>query len=238
MNYTITLFNVNEVLSGPFETDATPDGLSETGTGFDWTTGLGTLKWTSPVATILEENVFIAFFDHEIDEATNTFFNETGSTSGSLATGQSWEIDDPWFDRNTDSKYIGNIFWNVFDSERSTGSLLENINGDDLALSEVPPGSPERLWPDDVSMAMGWDFLLDIDETATITLLLSTSAPASGFYLQQTDSDTGSSIFFSSTLEIGDGSAVVPIPSAILLLGSGLAGLAGLRKKSATANIG
>jgi hypothetical protein len=80
------------------------------------------------------------------------------------------------------------------------------------------------LAPDDVSMALAWDFTLDTDETALISFDLSDTAAPSGFYLTQTDPDSNSSIYFSSTLDISSTSTPpnpVPAPAPLGLLAAG-----------------
>jgi len=156
--------------------------------------GLGTKSFTVSGAGA---HSFIAYFDHEIDELVNTFFNEYGVVHGSAAAGQSWEIDEPGF-------VFGDIYNNF------TAGALDNTNG-------VPT-------PEDVSMALGWNFNLLAGETATISFILSDLTRPGGFYLEQFDPDSQASIFYSSTLNIGDGTPV-PEPSTMLLFGAGLAGL-------------
>jgi len=185
-------------------TDGTATGTLPLGVnlgGFDVTTGLGTINFTTSTDGA---HSFLAFFDHEIDEATNTFFNEYGNTSGLPATGQSWEIDEPGY-------VFGDIYSNF------VAGNLDNTN----AIQQT----------EDVSMAMGWDFFLAADEIATITMTLSTTQPTGGFYLAQFDPDSSAGavpagIYFSSNLNI-QGGGIVPEPGTMLLMATGLTGLLG-----------
>lgn len=178
---------------------------------FDQSTGLGTITITyNPGAGNYS---LLSFFDHEIDQTTNTFFNEYGSASGSPIAGQSWEIGDP----------LGSIYTNF-----TSGTLTDTNN------SPFPPmdyDSDGMIDDYDVSMAMGWNFNLLSGETATINFLLSGTAPSSGFYLAQTDPDSNETIYFSSTLNIQGGPQSVPEPSTLLLLGTALSGVFFFRKR-------
>jgi hypothetical protein len=169
-------------------------------TGFNFVTGLGAIDITISGAG---SHSVDAFFDHEIDEEDNTFFNEFGTATGSLAAGQSWEIDEPGF-----------VFGDIYDN--FLAGTLDNTNA-------VPFRSE-----DDVSMALGWDFNLDpLDAFATINFLISDQRPASGFYLTHTDPESNDSIYFSSDLAV----TPIPEPATILLLGTGIAGLIGLGRR-------
>ena len=153
----------------------------------------------------------IGFVDAEIDQDINTWFNEFGAATGSLASGQSWEIDEPGY-------VFGDIIANM------KAGFLDNGNG-------VPANGP-----DDVSMALGWDFILGADQTAVVTFLLSSDVPTTDFYLSQTDPDSDATIYFSSRLVVRgcppEGCNPIPEPGMAWLLAPALMGLVWSRRKS------
>ena len=153
--------------------------------------GLGTLTFTVTGAGVHYVSLFV---DHEIDEETNTFFNEVGSKSGTPSAGQSWEIDEPGFSG-------GDIYTNF------AGSLLDNANG--------------LVGPEDVSMALGSSMILSATEEATVSFTLSETVPTGGFYLTHTDPDSQKSIYFSSKTTIEDGGTHVPDGGGTLIMLSG-----------------
>jgi hypothetical protein len=188
-----------------FNVDGTTTYMPVLPGSIDPSTGLGSVTVTITGAA---SHFFIGYFDHEIDQTDNTYFNEFGSAIGTPAAGQSWEIDEPGY-----AGIMGDIYANV------TAGLLDNLNA---------VGNPPI---DDVSMALGWNFALLAGETATITLTLGTTAPVSGFYLQQTDPESGADIYYYGTINIQGGGTAVPEPATLMLLVSGLAGLFGVRRK-------
>jgi hypothetical protein len=186
-------FNVDGTISYPFFGD--PIQAAVDVSGFNDITGLGTIEVT---ITGAGNHNFGAIFDHEIDEGTNTFFNELGAVHGAAAANQGWEIDEP--------------FLSFIYSDFETDSLLVYSGNNSLS-------------PDDVSMAMSWEFMLAQGEQALITMALGTTLPG-GFSLEHLDPDSNKSIFLSSTLGI----SAIPIPAALWLFGSGLIGLVGFSR--------
>jgi hypothetical protein len=197
-------------------------------------TGTGTVTMTFESATPTDLSIAM-FFDYEIDELTNTFYNEYGITSGTLVDPRLlYEIDEPGFGtddsyRNSPDayNYIGDIYDNFSD--------FLNLGFDnyiyydwytDTYLSDF-----ENPVSDDVSMAMGWNFSLSGNETAVLQYTVSTIAPATGFYLAQLDRDSPETgIYLQSRLNITP--VGVPESHIVSLFGMGIISLCFFPRKT------
>ncbi len=117
-------FNVDGDIWDSLSGDPIPANINLS--GFNQSTGIG----VAIVNVAAGPHTVIGFFDHEINETDDTFFNEFGEVNGAPP---SWEIDEPGY-------VFGDIFTNFSNSD------LDNSNG-------VPEDTP-----DDVSMALGLTF--------------------------------------------------------------------------------
>ncbi len=185
-----------------FEFGLLKDGVHSTdvpsGGSFDPGTGLGSIVMSFSSHGSHQGAVYV---DHELSETLNTFFNELGSPQGTAPAGLSWEIDEPGFSGDP-----GDIF------DHFLAGSLDNSVG--------------KSGPDDVSMALAWNFSLQPGETGSLAFLLGTEAP-SGFHLRHSDPDSGESVYFSAALRIlppsnsvadgGGGTSLVAIAAVAML---------------------
>ncbi|MDA8137387.1 MAG: PEP-CTERM sorting domain-containing protein [Desulfobacteraceae bacterium] len=165
------IFNVDGTISENMSGDSLPASGTIDENGF------GTL--TLEISGAGSHNI-IGFFDFEIDQSENTFYNEFAVMTGTPDIGQSWEVDEPGY-------VFGDIVDNVYNG------TLDNTNA-------VPSGSEN-----DVSLAMGWNFSLLPTDVAIITFTISEVLPNVGFYLTQADPDDPNrdyAFYFHSNLNI------------------------------------
>jgi hypothetical protein len=221
------LFNLNGTL---YHNTTVVPGLNSA--GFNTTTGLGTLTLTfSP--GVAGSYFFHAFFDQQVHVP---FYNEFGSVSGTPGAGQSWQIDEPGFgDGNRTGTIFTNTSNNALDNTNHIAGTLSNFFNNCGANGG---GAVNPACNNDVSMAMGFNFILASDEFATITLTASQVQPTGGFYLRQTDPSSlddplTDNAYLQGAISIQGNVPVIPEASSLLLLGTGVAGLAlgPLRKK-------
>ena len=191
-------FNINGTVSFPFF-DGVPAEADLL--GYDDFSGLGTI--TVEVTGAGDHHVGL-FLD--LEQGVN-FFDETVSTVGTAATGQSWEADEPGL--ANPPIYLGDIFDNFLLGDAVGGSALDNSIFDNT-FESLGNG------PEDPALAIAWDFALAAGETATVAFNVAETLAAGVLNLVQTDID-GDSIFFSSTLTIDGGEPPVLIsePAAL-----------------------
>jgi len=167
-------------------------------------------------ATALADVRFYSFLDAEIDEPTTSFFNEFAETSGTLAPGQSFEVDEPGY-------VFGDVFVNL------QAGTLDGVNA-------LPVGSP-----DDVAMALGFDVgTVGVGEIARIEVMVSEDEGRIGsFAIAQRDDAPGSDdvITYSGRSRLipvrDDTGPAVPEPTAGLLYGLGVAVALAAHRRSA-----
>ena len=199
-----------------------------------FTTGTGTVS-ISFASDIPTDYSVAMFFDHEIIQEDNTFFNEYGAKVGTSSDSRlSYEIDEPGYgiyedgyeptgDFDVDVEhlvYMGDIYDNF--SNFTVYGLDNQLYYDwytDTYLSDF-----EDPISDDVSIAMGWNFSLNGNETAVLEYTVSTIAPTSGFYLAQLDHNSPETgIYLQSRLNITP--VGVPEPNVLSLFGMGVISL-------------
>lgn len=206
-------FNVN----GTYEPDQTTSGGGLDLSGWDWSgdTGLGTVTFTTTTGGNFDFWIF--------DPVSGPAFNEYGAVSGSAASGQSYQIDVPDYD--TDGNH--------------TGTIIANTQADTLSNSNNVPGTADNYagtcstgsdCNDYVSMAMGFDYSAPAAGFEdVITYTVSTTAPSSGFYLEEIqpvdtseggDNSSAVTLYLSGTITTEPVSVSgTPEPKTSILLG-------------------
>lgn len=195
------------------------DELSSAGVTTTFTQNLdaesmGSVGWTfsNDTGAVLTDAWFFVYLDAEIDQAINTFFNESGGLLSVTGAGagdifaDSWEIDEP-----------GYVFGDIYDNLLAGG--LDNSNG-------VSAGAE-----DDVAMALGFNLGdLGAGDTVIIDMIINRLGAGGLFH---TDEESADTFFWDGTAVVQRNSPVaVPEPGTVLLVLIGLvfAGIA--RRKS------
>jgi hypothetical protein len=173
------------------------------------------------------------FFDVFINlDLGNAFWNEYASTSGSPASGETWQADTPDFD--CDANRCGNIIFNA-DSNAldNTNHIPGQVDNYLIDCGADGGGTVNLDCNNDVALALGFSYSVPAGDQALLTFNVSTTAPATGFFLRQIkplDGDNDpQTVYFSGNVTIQQ--QAVPEPGTLILLGSGLTCLIRSRRR-------
>jgi hypothetical protein len=206
-------------------------GYTYSSSGFDSGAGFGSSTYGSYTITLTAAstgNYYVSgFFDTQLNL---DFYNEYAAIHGSALAGQTWEVGDP----NTSGL-------NPFGANDALNNTLTNSNG-------IPGTNDNSLKTctsscnGDVAYAMGFNESLTAGEVETVTFTVSATNPG-GFNIEQVHpvdglNPTAQFAYFSGSSSVqmpctgpNCGGTGVPEPSSLMLLGTSLCGLLGLRKK-------
>jgi hypothetical protein len=216
-------FNVNGVnvtTNACNQSPQAPLPANVNGTNFDFTLGSTDPNYPTTsasnnlgsVAVTLGAGVsqyVLAYMDYDLNYNSSGSYQDYGTPVGAPGAGVTWELDDP---------NASNIF-NDF-----AGNNLQNTNN---VGTYSGPNTPCC----DVSWALGAGGL-NVTSSAIVTFTVSTTAPASGFYLQQTNGqDTSQNIYLSESVQYNQ--SATPEPATMALFAIGLAGVLLARKRIA-----
>ena len=183
-------------------------------------TGLGTLTLTyTPGAGSYNVDFWL------FEQLSQPGWNEYGNTGGSPVSGQSWQIDVPDYD------YGGEL------GTPGAGTIIANTQANTLAnVNYVPGGTDDynltcfgiATCNDYVSMAMGFNFTLAAGQEEVVSFNVSTTAPSSGFYLEQIHPVDGANTAETDYFLTGSASAqpigtTTPEPGSAILVGASMA---------------
>jgi len=141
------------------------------------------------------------YADYDLDYSTYGSFDDSAKTVNTLPTGWGFEAGDP-----NSSNIFSDFSSNALTNTNSVGS---------------PSGPPNECC--DVSFALSVGGLNVGASADDLTFTVSKSAPPSGFYIQQTNTDLGDSIYLSANLTpVNSGPpTLTPEPSTLILVALG-----------------
>lgn len=195
--------NVNGVVTDT-GTGANPFTVSGVNaSGFNQSTGLGVLTFTFDPGKA--GTYYVNWFlDSELSVP---FYNEFGMVNGTLPSGVSYQIDDPW-----------------------SGSIYSNFSQNSLNDTNSIPGGVDNYLNNcsgpncdgDVSLALGFSFTLTANEYAVVTIDTSTTNPG-GFNLEQVhpidaNNPAATEMFLSGGVNIQPINSNTPEPGSLVLV--------------------
>ena len=138
-------------------------------------------------------------------------------TSGTLATGESYQVDTPDYDYYSPG----------YPNPAAVGTIGANTAADTLDGTDHVPGpgaapcagtvftTPCVDW---TSVALGFNFTIGANQEEVLSFTASSTAPTSGFYIEQEDSNGDAPIYYSATATPESTVAGVPEPGSLVLL--------------------
>jgi hypothetical protein len=148
----------------------------------------------------------LAYMDYDLNFAASGSFQDVGSVHGTPPPEVTYELADP----------AGSIF-----SDFAVNALS---NSNTVATGAAPPGTCC-----DVSWAIGVGGLnVAAGSSALVSFIVSRTAPASGFYLEQQNIQDGEAIFLTANVSTP---TTVPLPDTLAMFGAALIALLSLRRK-------
>jgi hypothetical protein len=148
---------------------------------------------------------FVSFYaDYDVDFATYGSFDDYASVGGAQPLGWSYSVNDPGA---TD----GTLPYGLVLFDQFYNNVLDNTNH-----QPTPSGPPSECC--DVAFALSIGSInVAAGGSATATFVIGTTAPTSGFYIQQTNADTGDSIYLQGNVAGNNPVSGVPEPSTLAL---------------------
>jgi hypothetical protein len=157
-------------------------------------------------------NQFVSFYaDYDVSYSLYGSFDDFASTSGALPAGLSFSVNDPNVSSITSSP-TGFVLFDQF-----ANNTLDGMN-----WVATPSGPPTNCCDVVFALSLG-NINVAAGDSATATFVVSDPAPASGFYIQQTNQDTNASIYLQGNVSGLGPTPAVPEPSTfgmVLLTGS------------------
>lgn len=181
-------------------------------------TGLGTVTMTYNPGVAGDYDVNLWLFE-ELEPSSG--YDEFGGSGGTLASGESWQIDVPDYDAGGDpnTSATGTI---IYDTINNSLSDANDVPGGVSSYTACGGGASPATSPDCndyTSVALGQSFTLTAGEEELLTWSVSTTAPSAGvFYLSQTDpgdiTGQAETYYYALTAQtVPVGVSVVPEPS-------------------------
>jgi hypothetical protein len=195
------------------------------GSGLNTMTGVGAISVSVLGTSCSSCNVDLWFWD----PAGVPQFDEWGATSGTLASGQSWQIDAPPASDTADSNRVSTILANT------DGNSLDDTNHVPGTASNFGGNCSGSDCDGPTSMALGFNFKSPgsgFKEVITFDLSTTGCQQSASICLEDINPDTDTTIYFTGVASVVKvGVPTTPEPGTLLLLGTGLSALLGLRKK-------